>query len=661
MNKITYAFLVVAAVLVALGISMHAGLRIARIGSIPIAVQRNEMEVIYQPLLPSCYSFSVDEYFYPSPWQKRELNRLSLLLNTNTPPAGSDRLSLARYADYIMLHPDEASIQDGLQRDPQNALYHYLLAYSFLQNALSREYSKRDATGKEIIDYKINDRALLDSAMQEVATGLDLPLHIRRNDLLGTALNAMPPPAHLEDQLGEQLFISGYQEKNFYHISRIVAYNKFYVSLLLKERKRKKAEPFLHTGEKMMLQIVHDDKPTLKTLEMAFNLYTDFAQETAAICRQHRYEDEAITIERHYQLLTGDFTTWEESRKPSEAQSRQYLRRHGGLLANNSLPEFGIQLLPTISELQMSRKVDFTVLAEVIAWLLSLLFVGLLLYSAMKYWRWRLVLRNRNVPAHNLRIPGAFWVRILLVGIILPLALLLIYVALQVISFQRLENPIAYYAFGTAMLIIVLWMLSVPTAMVSNAIWRQSVEAGIIEVQQTGIATFLRGVSGGIAMAWASLAATAVIVLPAMFILGWVTISPLRFDQQPFWLGVLVLLGLSVFALSPAFWERHHTDCAQHFLALSRTMIPVYAVLAICTGALYPILCAQETHYLRQDKVMTTMRDGNIIAPSYAEGRLVLSLRDMVLKGEQQLQAEDSALPKNHRRASRHSTARSPR
>jgi hypothetical protein len=118
-----------------------------------------------------------------------------------------------------------------------------------------------------------------------------------------------------------------------------------------------------------------------------------------------------------------------------------------------------------------------------------------------------------------------------------------------------------------------------------------------------------------------------------------------------------VVLFLIAVAFLPLLWERHHTDCAQHFLALSRTLIPVYAVMAICTGALYPLLYAQETRYLRQDRVMTIMREGDIIAPTRAEGQLVLGLRNMVLRGEQQLLAEDSTLTGTNRR----STARSRR
>lgn len=655
MYKFFTVLLVILAIAAASAISMHVGLRLVTASSAGLLMGNEDNPL--KSLASLFPQISPAESCYPFNWQTAERERLQKLLEPSAaPPQGADALALAQYAEYVRgLDWQDANYEqvmhEGMRRDPQNALYHYLLAYRWISLSLEGDDPTTD-TPAGTYDYRVKDRALLDRGMQELATGMQLPLNSRRYDLLSSRLDAMPEVRYWDEYFREKGLLAALSFPEYQKIRKFAWVNGFYLSLLLDEGKLQQAEPFLYTGERLAVQLVDPQMPTLIGMLVGLRIHSICERNDPVVCRKYSHEMEAAEIERRFQVVSGRVQAWRESLqdKPKRLAYSLSVKEHGGLLASIMLPVFGNERLISPQSLHPSRLVEFTFFTELVLSLLPVLFVGFLCYSALKYWRWRLALSGTEVPPHDLRLSGADWARVLLLGVLLPLALYGAVVYLPALSKQPGEVTIAIFVLLLSALALLIVLLIAPTTMAANSIWRRSLAAGIIEVHRPGVGRFMRGLSSLLALAWAYFFTRSLLTVPVMAGL-WLAARPLLPDNRALlgsaWEIQLLLLGAFVLlALLPAFWERHHTDCAQHFLALSRAMIPVYAVLALCTAALYPALLALERHYLRQDTVMTTMHTAAVIAPTKAEGRLVLELQKTVLEGAKQLENET---PKHRR------------
>jgi len=642
MPKFLTVLLVILAVAAALAVSMHVGLRMVTMASIlPLFDEENPRLLELNTFIPQV---SLAESCYPLNGQLAQRKRLEELLKTpEKPPAETDSLGLARYAEYArrLDWQDvnfEQAIEEGMRRDPQNALYHYLLAYRWIKLSIEGEYRKNDAP-PGTYTYRVKDRALLDRAMEEMATGLRLPLDNRRYDLLSAQLDAMPRPKHWEEQIRETTLLASVLFPEFAKMRELARINGFYLSLLLDEGKRAEAEPFLHTGERIAVQLAEERVPTLIGMLVALAIHSICNKQDAAVCRRFGYTAEAEKIERRFEMISGGMQAWRKSAsdKSKRAQFDKVVKANCGILASILLPVFGNKQSITPREMRASRQVETAFFQGIVISLLPIFFVGLIVFSGLKYLRWRVALAGEETPPHDARLSGADWARVLLLGFLLPVGLYAAATSLPVLFQWQIELHLAYSLLSLLTLVLLIVLLTVPTTMAANSIWRRNIAAGIIEVHQPGVSGFMRGLSSVVSLFWATALSRSLLVLPMLAGMALAASVLLPDDRLLFginWVGHLVILVvLAGLALLPAVWERNHTDCAQHFLALSRAMVLLYAVLALCTAALYPALLGLESHYLRQDKVMTTMRSGETIAFTRAEGRLVLELRAMVLMG----------------------------
>jgi hypothetical protein len=647
MPRFFTALLVILAVAAALAVSMHAGLRLITVASIgPLTVDSVDMVSNLSSTFPQV---SLAESCYPFNQQAAERAQLEKLLEPPAaPPEETDALGLARYAEYARrLDWQDADyeqvMREGMRRDPNNALYHYLLAFRRSKLALEGDYREKGMPDGSF-DYRVKDRPLLDQAMEELATGLQLPLNNRRYDLIIARLNAMPKARLFEERFREMAMLYSTDDGGFTQMRQLGRISSFYLSLLLSERRRTKAESFLRTSERMNIQLAGEKVLTLNGLEYGFTINTNSMRDDSAVCRQHGLTDETEEIARRYAMVTGAMQRWRDSQRNEQQRDRfdMMLKQRSSLWDLLPLASTFDPQSITPETLRPSRLIEYTVYEEIAVVLLPLLFVGLMLYSALKYLRWRLALAGQEVPPHDMRLSAGDWLRVLLIGFLLPVGLYALYIALP-ISGRGYNLYTSSAQFLTGVGVFLLWVLIIPTSIAAGAVWGRSMDAGIIEEHRPGAAALFRGFSSVLALIWAVFAARSLLLLPGLLALDLFTVSRFHASEAPLgspWLehaGIVLLLVLLAFL--PALWERYHTDCSQHFLALSRAMIPVYAVLALCTAALYPALLNLERHYLRQDKVMTTMRTTDTIAFTQAEGRLVLELREMVLKGARQLEA----------------------
>jgi hypothetical protein len=89
----------------------------------------------------------------------------------------------------------------------------------------------------------------------------------------------------------------------------------------------------------------------------------------------------------------------------------------------------------------------------------------------------------------------------------------------------------------------------------------------------------------------------------------------------------------SYLSLSLLLSERKRADSAPRHLAMARTMISVYAVMTLFFAALLPLCAAFERDYVRADRIMTPMRQGEDISSTMVEGQVAIMLRNDVREG----------------------------
>lgn len=577
--------------------------------------------------------------FYPFRWQDSERERLRTVLSRPTePPVATDALGLARYAEFARRNGDEAVLREGMRREPQNALYHYLLADIYIRQGLDGYGPKTDkATGKFWYDYTIKDRKKLDMGMRELAIGMRLPLRNHRDTLLRAQLDAMPRVDSTSDYIQSICAMAAVIYPEFGKMRNFARVNGYYLSLLLAEGKRAEAEPFLHTGERLAVQM-NTEKPRVLIGELVALAVAELCKKNdARVCRQYGLTREATSIETRIDTLMGETRAWKGSvnKKPD---SDKVLVNHAGVLAGFLLPVFSPSQEKWITPetLRPSRLVEYIVFEGGVLVILATIFFMLLVYAGLHYWRIRIATRGA-APAAGVALTGRDWVRIIAIGYLVPLVIYLLYIATPALSGRDHSIWYSRLQFVGGMLFFVLWTLLVPTTMAAGTIWRRSMAIGAVEVSQRGKTQLSRGVAAFCAFIWANLAGYFLLIPLMCIVLSAVTVlipPSLLATALVVAISSLVLLGIP---LIHARFRRTPPESASHYLALARSMITVYAVFTLLLGALLPVCRAFERHYIQTDRVMGIMNERDNICLTYLEGRLTTMLSEQVRDGAEKL------------------------
>ena len=271
-------------------------------------------------------------------------------------------------------------------------------------------------TGALHFDYTVTDRRVLDLGMQELALGLRLPFISHRGPLLQAQLAALPPVTDYQTLI-QEFSVQANVIFPEYSIARNFArVNGYYLSLLLAEGKRAQAEPFLHTGDYLVVQMADDTPMTLIGQLVALAIGVICERDDARVCRQFGYPREAAMIEAHQDLLIGKLREWKtHGRLLNKPQLDALIATHGGILPAILLPTFGSQPpgLITRATLRPSRLSEYTFIEGAHAAAMSLFACLLLVYAGLKYWRWKLATRGEEQPAPEVAlsaaIGGASW------------------------------------------------------------------------------------------------------------------------------------------------------------------------------------------------------------------------------------------------------------
>ncbi|MEI7833713.1 MAG: hypothetical protein WCJ56_11025, partial [bacterium] len=572
------------------------------------------------------------EYFYPFAWQKSQRMKLrSLLQLEKKPSVGNDELALARLVWLAEVEKKEEIYREGILREPNNALFHYLLADMYIRQGLTGKGPITDKdTGEFHYDYTITDRQKLDLSMQEMAIGLQLPFLSHRDALIRAQLDATPSDRGIDSIYSAAIEFSSLETPEFSAIRNFARVNGFYLQTLLAEGKREEAEPFLYTGTHLVVQVSNDTPIQLIPQLVAIAVGAICRREDVRACRSFGYDDEADMIDTQLGLLITKPLAWKDSIKTIRDEGDRRSRMYGGVLAKYVvIPGFPVDEI-TKDSLRSSRLAEYALAEGAWATGLSLLSFLLMLYSGLKYWRWKLASRGEVQPEPEVVLSRGDWLRIIVFGLLSPIALYLVFISIPAISGRDYGIGHSIWQFVISFILFLLWSLIVPATIAIKALRRKSISHSVMLEENRG-ARFKRIVTTFLLDLLCLLAACY-----SLFLVTYVLLIRLL-ATRPIITGVggnlailaFIFLPLALMLL-PAIWERKRTEAAPYNMAMAFSMVPVYAVMTLFFGLLVPVSYAFERHYVMTDQLTSTMRVGDVICYSKAEGRIVIQLRQTV-------------------------------
>ena len=572
------------------------------------------------------------ERLFPFAWQGKQRQHLrSVLPGQETTLPGVSETSLVLYAQYAIQSNDEKVIREGMRRDPDNALYNYLLANLFIQQS-----TESPKIYRRYHEYSITNRKKLDQAMQQVVSGQHKPLRTYRDIILSKQIAAMPETRDFYDRLHEDSIFAKIPLSEITKLRNIARVNSYYLSALLAEGKRAQAEPFFHTGEHLVVQISNDSTLLLTGQFIALAVGNICEKNDARVCRSFGLNKEAKMIEQRMDVLVNDLREWKEhGRTKNSKEMNTQLYRYGGIRASIVLPLDGTYTVGLITKktLAPSRLVEYVVAERAQTMVLSLFSFLLLLYAWLKYLRGKLVIRDLKKEELIINLSASEWLKIVLFGLFAPLALYLLYIAIPVISISDQTMPYAARQFAIGIGVFSLLTLIVPVTMAAGYLWQRGITQGDITIQQRWQARWNRLRAAIISGIWAIISFV-VILIPFSWpifalILGHFT---LKSDNQ-LWLLLCSAVVMLLLPIMPAIWQKKHTSDAPFHLNMARVMMLVYAVMTLFFASLVPVTAAFERHYIQSDTVTSLYHEGNDISLTMVEGQLCKILRQGVRDG----------------------------
>ena len=510
------------------------------------------------------------EACYPYYWQKVQRERLrGLLLTPTQAPMGNDELAQAQYFQYALKNGTEEVYSEGIRREPNNALYHYLLADMYLKQGLSGKGPVTDKQTNEFhYDYTITDRKKLDMGMQELAAGLQLPFISHRDLLLREQLLASPPVTDSSSRINELFVLADMKFPEYSKMRNFARVNGFYLSTLFAEDKRKDAEPYLYAGERLVVQLANNSPTALIGQINAISIGDICKKYDARACRDFGFADEAAMIEAHQEILTGKLHEWKNYNRDNKANQEAEMQ-NAGLLGTLLLPTGTPKGEINNDSLRPARMAEYMVFNGVWASGIALIFFMLMLFAGLKYWCWKIASRGNGVPAPWIELSPAEW-KIVFFSVI-PQILVIMALPFIFIN-ERLYNY--GIPFWCLVLFLTVDMIVLPIIAASSILRHQCNMNGIMpEESNRSRWRRLDDVIG--CVIWCALAMYYFLFpITKMLFVRLLTNKPQVIGSTGY-LMMVAILGLTIAILIPARWERKHPEAVPLHLVMSRSMITV--------------------------------------------------------------------------------------
>jgi hypothetical protein len=512
--------------------------------------------------------------------------------------------------------------------EPDNARFDYLEAAQLLDEAaeIRSEKTGENEDGKARTEFslEVRSREQLDEAMAILQRGLGKPYWRRYSaDMLAEQLSVLGPPRRLVDLVQRTAIAASTLLPDLAKIKTLARANWLYAELLIAEGKIEEADRYLKGWNPLAKQVT-EDSFTLIDVLVATAVVNDAAERIPPLFHKIDRPADAESTSTAAAAIAKPVNDWREQRRlareaaPSNRQPRNeaVLQERAGVLASLLLPALG--QWPEAQDYRAGRMLEYTVFTEfVIAVVLLSLFLAMLI-GGLLAWRWRLFRRPGEPPPPILIPNAAETIRIMLIGVVLPLALFFVVTRCVPWSGHSYSMRVAGHKLMAEFGLLAMALVALPILMILGHVKRRC-EARGMDVARWQ-ARYLSG-------AFACLGALLLIIAWAFPAGPGDTARIVAIAGLGFLAGALVVSILLGVAQGLAGQRRH----AQYYGAVFRTLVPMLALTMIVLSIMArPALVRAEAHWIERD---TLMQDRERVGFTRLENDLVQELRGAMMEG----------------------------
>jgi hypothetical protein len=512
--------------------------------------------------------------------------------------------------------------------EPDNARFDYLEAGRLLNMAatIRGETVGKDAEGETKTDYRleVHNRDQLDQAMAILRQGLGKPYWRRYTaDMLGEQLAVLGPPRRFVDLVQRTAISAETLLPDLAQFKTLARSSRLYAELLIAEGKSAEAVPFLDAW-KVLARHLTEDSFTLIDVLVAGAVVKEAEQTIPPIYRRMGREADAQRTEASAASIGKPVNNWraqrylarnQNSQTAGQERNEQLLQERAGILASMLLPALGEW--PEAQEYEPGRMLEYVVFTEfVIAAVLAVLLLAMLV-SQLLALRWR-VFRPANEPPPPMLMPDpGTRIRIMILGVILPLVLFFVvtrYLPWSGHAYSiRVGMPKLVAEFG----LLVMALVTLPSLMTMAQVKRRCLALGVnVTRWHARYLSWTCGFVGALLLiiAWGLPATPGDSVRTLALVgLGFMAAS----------LVVAILLGVAQGLAG----QRPY---GQFYGSVFRTLVPMLALTIIVLGVIArPSLLRAEANCIDRD---TLMQDRDRVGFTRLENDLVQKLRTTMIE-----------------------------
>ena len=330
-----------------------------------------------------------------------------------------DKVFLTAYILELLREPEKNRaellplLEKLKQLDPDNALPYYGQAKILFNLALETKFVTKKQ--RQDIEYHIRDRDLLKKATASFYQGLQKPYCSSYGMQIPNRIIRL---LHLKDDpFGsiQKTWIGWGGNGSWYllGLSSMIRHLLFYAETLHREGKTAESRAILHSGPKLLCQLMRQDQGTLLEVLVYYSLSNRYYLKSAKELKDR----EAIGL---YQKPYDFFEDW----KKKKLDKSNIEERHGGIWSMWFIP--GTAMRPfSVSELTPERMINYLVVDELaLTGFCVCVLLLLCLHAAIAHCK-----RGESV-----RFDPKSWFRIIGYGMLLPLAVFLLYTHVDFLS-----------------------------------------------------------------------------------------------------------------------------------------------------------------------------------------------------------------------------------
>ena len=319
-----------------------------------------------------------------------------------------DKVFLTAYLAELLRDPKKnhdaiLPLLDKLKQiDPDNALPYYVNAQILFERALEMKHVM-EKNGVNMF-YILRDRDSLEKAAAAFQQGLQKPYC---NSYSMQIPDRVIRLLHLKDDplgaMQKKVISWGRNGCYLLHLRQMIRHLLFYAEKLHREGKTAESRAILHSGSRLLCQLMKQDQGTLIEVLVYYRMDWHYLE-----CATKLGDSETVAL---YQKPHYFYENW----RTEKLDKRNSIVRHGGIWSMMFIPGITMKTF-SVSELTPERMITYLVIDEltlagfcagvVLLWLLLALFCK----------------RGESV-----RFDGKSWLRIIGYGMILPLAIFLLY------------------------------------------------------------------------------------------------------------------------------------------------------------------------------------------------------------------------------------------